>query len=378
MLHFRDVLVTPYTELLDNPRGGEYHQGGPHWPDWPCQTAARYCDAGKPYDTEPLHAEPTATLIGPVAWGGAVFAHFGHQIADFTTRLLPSLDEKPDLQFAFSARENFCDQYSSWENIPAFFPQILGWYGIPADRVHLIMEPTVVERLVVSPQAEQVHGPGPEPWYLDLLDANTRSRLGEVERDGSLYVSRANQLGHFAGEAYIEKVFKDVGFRVLRPETVSIKEQLRAYTSAESIVFAEGSALHGLQLIGRVGANVTVLNRRAGLKVAEPLIRPRAGSLRYIDAVRGLLHSLDLGGKPATYYGVTILDPQRLLTELPIGTAWDENAFNQQVEMDIQEWLDKEGASPRWKVPGSPEFVAENIRAAGLDHFITIPPIASR
>src|SRR2546421_266311 len=123
MLAFRDVLVTPYTDLMDIPTGGTYHRGGPHWPDWSTQTAARYCVAGKPLDEEPPETEPTSTLPGPVAWGSAITWHFGHTIADFTTRLLPTLAEIPDARFAFSTYAHA--QLRSLDYGPPFFRDIL-------------------------------------------------------------------------------------------------------------------------------------------------------------------------------------------------------------------------------------------------------------
>jgi hypothetical protein len=369
LLAFRDVLVTPYIDLMDTPRGGTYHRGGPHWPEWSTQTAARYCVAGKPLDEEPPKSEPTSTLTGPIAWGSAITWHFGHQIADFTTRLLPTLAEMPDVRFAFSTHAQA--KLRSIDYGPAIFPQILDWYGIPGERVDVIADPTLVERLVVAPQAEQTYGPGPEPWYLDLLDANMRSRLGEVERGGSLYVSRAGQRARFAGEAYLEGVLEEAGFRVLRPETVSLEEQLRAYAGAERIVFAEGSAIHGVQLLGRALGNVTVLMRRPDMKLAEAALKPRARSLRYVDAVQGLVHGCDINGHPARYYGLSILDPGRLLAALPIGHAWDHKAFDAARGADVGEWLERERASPRWAVSGSPELVAQSLHAAGLGPTIT-------
>jgi hypothetical protein len=367
MLVFRDVLISPYTELLATTRGGEYHQGGPHWPEWSTQTAARHRQEGLPIDKEPRKTAPESTLAGPVAWGGPVTWHFGHQIADFTTRLLPTLVEMPDVRFAFSSRADF--PFRSMDDTPAFFREILDWYGIAGERVDIIAEPTLVERLVVAPQAEQFPKPGPEPWYLDLLDAHTRSRLGEVERSGSLYVSRADQPARFAGETYLERVLEEVGFRVLRPETVSIEEQLRAYAGAESIVFAEGSAIHGAQLMGRALGDVTVLVRRTGSsELTRPALEPRARSLRYVEAIRGLVHDRDIGGHPADYYGLSILDPEQLLAKLPIDHAWDQKAFDAALDADVVEWLERERASLRWAVPGSPELVTESLRAAGLNH----------
>jgi hypothetical protein len=363
LLSFRDVVVTPYTDLIGK---STYHRGGPRWPDWEDQTAARQCRLGKPDDTEPLEAEPTARLEGPIAWGGAIAYLFGHQIADFSTRLLPTLDAIPDARFAYSMRENFADRYRTWEGTPAYFRDLLGWYGIGPDRVDLIAEPTLVERLAVAPQAEQYHGPGPEPWYLDLLDAHVAGRLGNVEQNGSLYVSRAGQRPRFAGESYLESVFAAIGFKVLRPETVPIEEQVRAYFSVEEIVFAGGSAIHGVQLIGHGLGNVTVLSRRQGTRHAEVPLTARARSLRYVDAVRGVVHGLNIHGFPADSRGLTILDPERLLGALPFGEAWDGNAFDEAVRADVEAWLETERASRRWKVPGSPELVAESMRAAGL------------
>jgi hypothetical protein len=368
LLGFRDVLVTPYTGLLDVPRGGEYHRGGPSWPDWSSQTAARHCLLGRPQDVEPPETEPASALTGPVAWGGGITWHFGHQIADFTTRLLPTLAEMPDVRFAFSTHERALMR--SMDQTPRHFREALDWYGIGHEQVDLIIEPTLVERLVVAPQAEQLHGPGPEPWYLDLQDEHTASRLGDVKRRGSLYISRAGMAARFAGEAYLETVLQKVGFRVLRPETVSLGHQLRAYAGAESIVFAEGSALHGAQLMGRSLGDVTVLARRTGKNLAQAALKPRARSLCYVDAVRSLMHGLDIGTEPAEYFGLSILDPERLLAALPIAHLWDQKAFEAARDTDVQEWLEIERASPRWAVPGSPELVTESLRAAGLDHML--------
>jgi hypothetical protein len=326
-----------------------------------------------PFDTQPLQREPTSALTGPLAWGGAVTRHYGHQITDFTSRLLPTLAEMPDVRFAFGTRVSTQPdsvdappEFPSIEDTPEFFREILDWYGIAGERVEIITEPTLVEHLFVAPQAEQRFRPGPEPWYLDLLDANTASRLGEVEQSGSLYVSRAGERARFAGEAYLEGVLEQAGFRVLRAETVPVEQKMRAYAGAAAIVFAEGSGIHGAQLMGRALGDVTVLNRRPGHRVTQAALRPRGRSLRYVDAVRGLVHGLDPAGSPAPPLGLSILDPELLLAALPIGHLWDPNAFAAAQDADIEEWLETERASDRWEVPGSPELVNETLRKAGL------------
>jgi hypothetical protein len=369
MLAFRDIVVTPYVDYLEPPRHGGFLRGGPRWPEWSSQTAARHCQAGVPVDHEPPEAKPTSTLKGPVAWGGPVTLHFGHQVADVSTRWLPTLAEMPDARFAFTTRENLIDRIRSWDDLPQHFRAILDWYGIGAERLDFITEPTLVERLVVAPQAEQFVGPGPEPWYLDMLDAHARSRLGEVERSGSLYVSRAGlRGGNFAGEAYLETVLEQAGFRVLRPEAIPIEDQMRAYAGADSVVFAEGSALHGAQLMGRALGDVTVLIRRHGWRLAQASLTPRARSVHYADVVRGVVHGRTMGGMAGLWRGLSILDPERLFAALPVGDAWDPKTFDAAVDADVREWLETERASQRWEVPGAPELVAESLRAVGLGH----------
>jgi glycosyl transferase family 61 len=375
LLSFRDVVVTPYMDLLEAHAGGRAHRGGPRWPDWDTQTAARHCRGGVPIDDEPPEAEPTSTIGEPVAWGGALAyhkagAHYGHQIADFSTRLLPTLHEDPSVRFAFGVKERFSEELDSIEKLPDFFLEILDWYGIERARVDIVTEPTLVERLVVAPQAEQIGGPGPESWYLDLLDALAASRLGEIERSGSLYVSRSTQRSGFAGEAYLESVLEKAGFKVLYPETVTLEEKLRAHAGAESLVLAESSGLHTSQLMGRALGDVTVLVRNAGWKVAQEELTPRARSLRYVDAVRGALHGKDLEGRggQAFWRALYVLDPERLEAGLPLGSSWDRKAFDEAIEADVAEWLEAERSSARWELPGSAEQVGEQLRALGFSH----------
>jgi hypothetical protein len=370
LLHFRDVLVTPYIELF----GRSAHRGGPRWPDWSNQTTARFCRRGVPIDDEPPEMEPSSSLEDRVAWGGPVAyalgqVHFGHQIADFSTRLLPTLTELPDVRFAFGVKEEFQREPTSGEWMPPFFWEILDWYGISSERIDIIGEPTLAKRLVVAPQAEQIGGPGPQDWYLDLLDDHTASRLGRIERSGSLYVSRSTQPSHFAGEKYVERALQDRGFQVFYPETVTVEEQLRTFAAAESLIIAEGSALHLPQLMGRALGDVTVLVRHADWRLAKAELTPRARSLGYVDAVRGVLHAKDLTlGGQALWRALYILDADRLEAGLSLGSAWERKAFDAAVEADVAEWLETERAAKRWQLPGSAEQVYEQLNALGLSH----------
>ena len=115
----------------------------------------------------------------------------------------------------------------------------------PGDRVRILAGPVIADDLLVAPQAEQINGPGPSDEYLDALDELTVRRLGQPARHGIVYVSRAGMQARFAGEGYLEGALARAGVRILRPERMSLRVQLRAYLSAEQLIFAEGSAIHG-------------------------------------------------------------------------------------------------------------------------------------
>lgn len=182
-------------------------------------------------------------------------------------------------------------------------------------------------------------------------------------------MSRAKQHARFAGEAYLESALEEAGFRILRPETVPIEEQLRAYASAESIVFAEGAALHTPQLMGRALGDVTVLLRRlwGGYVMAEATLRPRCRSLRSVEVSRGLVHGMHMGSQPWPEAGLGILDVEKLLAALPLEGVWDQEAFDRETKSDVEEWLEIERKSPRWSLPGAVQLVEETLRAAGLE-----------
>jgi hypothetical protein len=63
-----------------------------------------------------------------------------------------------------------------------------------------------------------------------------------------------------------------------------------------------------------------------------------------------------------------MFDPERLEAGLPAGSAWDREAFDAAVEADIVAWLERERASRRWELPGSPEQISEKLREFGFSH----------
>jgi hypothetical protein len=358
MLTFQDVVVVPFTELTDSLAA--YHRGGPIWPRWSEQGAARHHRGGVPWDTEPMSAEPVATLDEAI-WGGPIVGHFGHLVADFSTRLPDAAEVPGDMPVLFGSKVGNRIEHP---RSPGFFHWIASWYGVLTRAVQ-VMEPTLVRTLHVAPQGEQIGGPGPDERYLGLLGARCDRLLAPSDPVDVLYVSRGAMHARLAGEGYIEEALRSRGVCVIRPETMHLRDQLRAYLSARRIIMPEGSAAHGLQLLGHIDADLVVINRRpGGARFAAPSLEPRARSVAYVDAIAGFVQGLDRGGGPAPYYGLSVLDADRLRETLGVPrTDWSEGEFRRARDADIAAWLEREQASARWDVPGSRELIEEGLRA---------------
>ncbi len=336
MLSFGNVLVTPYTDLLQAGFDHLTHRGGPHWPDFDAQYEARHRRRDQPVDHEPAWQPPKLRLTGTWAWAGPITAHFGHQILEFSMRLVPTLAEHPDARFLFGVT-SFAP-FQTIESAPEFFKAILDWFDIPLDRCRVVNTPALVDELTVVPQAEQLGGPGPTSEHLDVMESRTNARLADLRRRGVVYVSRAAQMERFAGERAIEDALRRCGVEVVRPETLPLIEQLRVYAAAELLVFAEGSAMYGPLLTGRSLADVAVLCRRPGFHLASRFLQPRAKSLRYVEAIKELKPGTVF---PARQVSLTMLDEEALLgafDELGIAVRrhWDARAYAEYCREDVE------------------------------------------
>jgi len=120
-------------------------------------------------------------------------------------------------------------------------------FGVDPARMQLILQPNRVRRLLVPEttfeERAYIHAEAAEPFH-----ALGRSIAGDtVETDQPLYLSRAGieaPRRHFAHEALFEEFLRGQGWRVIRPETLSGPEQLRAIRSHRVIAGHCGSSFH--------------------------------------------------------------------------------------------------------------------------------------
>lgn len=340
---FNNILITPYEELLDEQLGLSAHCGGPHWPDWEIQTIARHCRGGHPIDKQPSFKKASESYHDTIAWCGAAQLHYGHQIADFSTRILPSLFVNPDVTLGFAIRQD--SNFLATKRPLHTFKEILNWLQVKPERVKIFSQPTMVDRIFVTAQAEQIHGDPPQPEYLNLIDEIVTQNIGRpTVKSETVFVSRAGvAASRLAGESYIERMLSQAGVRVIRPELFPLHKQLELYAQTERLIFTEGSALHTIQLLGHIPAEVYVINRRPQKRLATSAIAPRVQNLEYFDTVQANLLGMNEIGAFTPEKGISLLCEEELLALLKKRlnlklNHWRSKDFFHARDMDILTW----------------------------------------
>lgn len=374
-MQFSDVLVAPYDGLWGKGAFPTYHRGGPIWPDWDNQTTARHCVNGRAVDDCPLPPD-TFAEIDAAQWCGPIWRQFGHMLAEFGMRILPSAlngIRAPLLFYGFPDAP-YRKRRRPLGAAPAAFREILAYADLRPRDVRVALDGLKVATLHVEPQAEQLYNVGPSPAHLDLLEGHAERMLGPVSPCGPVFVSRAGMFARFAGEGYIESVLEAAGVRVIRPETLPLAEQLKIYRDAGLVLFSEGSALHAPQLLGRCFDRVAVFAREDGSTLNRVSLTPRCRQLDYHAFLTGRAEMLGPDGQPRRMSALSLIDAQGFLAAMRgIGLAvdhlWDARAWRAAEIDDAEAWLTRARGTPLWANPGTTARVGAALRRQFGDRF---------
>lgn len=333
---FSEVPVVPVTAVHQH-----VAHGGPIWPGFAAQTWVRHCRGGVPQDQAPVWPGGAERLAGDAVWGGFLDSHFGHFVADHLPRLPAVLRERPGDVYLFTV-----DPGVTRETLPAWVAPVFQWIGLPMAQVRLVTAPVTVQHLWVGSQAESLPQVGPVPGYLEIIGGFARGLEPVVAP--LLYVGRvgmaAQGAGVHAGESHVMGRLAALGVACLDPGRAPLWDQLAAYAGAGRIVFAEGSALHGRQLLGHLPQEIAVLRRRPGKRMAEAQLLPRCAGLTYHDVGDGILMAFWKSGAKRPNPAMSLYDVRRLHRVfagfgVDLAVGWDDAAYRTAAMADVEGWL---------------------------------------
>jgi hypothetical protein len=373
---FRQIIVAPAPRMY---LAKVLPFGGPIWPRREKDPLIRFCRDGMPQDRIPKAKNLAPERFSrPCIWGGASNLEFGHIVAETLTRIPWSIALQPDYQVLVVLSPGY-----EADNVPDYFWEILDWWGVKRDNIVIVTKPLIVDELYVMPQAEQLRNVAPSGGFLDLLDANyLRSGLRPIQSQ-VLYVTRSGMIGRLAGghlgESYLVDRLLASGVTVLDPATAPLKEQLAAYAGARHIIFAEGSAIHGRQLLGRIDQQITILTRRFGSRIGKAALMPRIRQLNYVDLVRRTSGYYLGDGRFLQYRSLAFSDTDNLLATfasagVELRSGWSMDLYFERMAEDMTVWLKKLAASEiRIDHALTLSRLQDDLSAEGLGHLLDGP-----
>jgi len=362
------LVIHRLLELFNAGKGGQVHLAGPIFPDFAEQGRSRHWRATAPVDEcppPPKHAAAIVSLDEDFVYGGCLTHHFGHFVAEFVHRIVPSVRAFPQLRVIFVAKAGEASQ-----PLPRWTQDILTHLGA-GQRVLVVDTPVRVRCLHVYPQQEVLEGPPPPPAYLQAL-AQLQTQLPQDVPEGDcLFITRSGQGQGFAAEAVLDELFTRLGATLFAPEQHPVPVQLAMYLRHKRLLFSEGSALHALQLLGRTPAEVTVLARRAW-HMGRNFLSPRVGALDYVNIRGGAVSGVMANGNPQgwsalvfVHRGVLADFCQRYFSQLPkpqVQAALDA-AFQQLDALEFKALLAYLHANRHGKLFRNPAPVIQQIEA---------------
>ncbi len=315
------------------------------------------------------------TLPGQYVYAGPVWGHFGHYMAEFVHRLVTARLRGLRFPPLFVSSQGY-NPHPSYGEFPDVMKEVLAFVGIRPQEVKVVNRSTIVEVLHVIEAGSDLVG-GPKPGYVEALGGFVTPKLdarhGATRRPARLYVSRSAlpPQGMVLGEAWFEQYLERAGFTIFRPEEWRFSPQMDHYRKAEVVVFPEGSACHGTELLGAgMMGRCFILPRRAKGEVFnfQRVLEPRSRAFTILAGCTDYLGSAAAQkgtGEALSHLGVSWLNLDRIaaafraegLAELDGLSARDYAAA---AEADLERYLAYQSR------PGGPfdADLADKLRAA--------------
>ena len=242
-----------------------------------------------PLYERPNALKPKAHVEGTHLYGGIMSWHFGHFLVESLSRLWPVNNPPEPIQSVLFVPKG----EAARKRKEAKFQSEMLDLMIPGLDRQVLTQPTIVERLIVP---EQGFGNGALEAGTEAFREFVQNRNWPEPYENSpkrLYVTRAglnrSKKGRILGDLGLEKCLKRNGFHSVRPEKLTLAEQIRLYRGAKRILFDDGSAVHLFGLVAQAQQTTASIQRRvfhSEHAVGQRQLRAFAGlDLKVFDAV---------------------------------------------------------------------------------------------
>lgn len=210
---------------------------------------------------------PQKIIKGKCLYGGGLLNHFGHIFLDTIIRLW-AYDNSYD--YVIFPLVNNC-------SVPDYFFDILKYFGIPKDKCLFLNQAALIEYLDFAEPFNSPQLPPQKSFFeysRQCIEPKIPCANSPIKK---VFFGRAHLIGkgNYMGEGYFSKLLLDAGFVYVKPELLTIEEQLSVIKNAEVIVFSEGSAIFPLLLLSNINKVYMLPRRKDGGRLFAGWISPR-------------------------------------------------------------------------------------------------------
>jgi capsular polysaccharide biosynthesis protein len=199
-------------------------------------------------------------LNGIYIYGGCLFGHFGHFILESLQRL-------------YTIRQ--CKEYPILflsPNDKVYDVQKIVFKSIGVrNEILLVKKPTDVENLLYSPPGSSIH-----PMFITDDQENSLKHFSFSANNGyskKIWLSRTQlKYGKLDNESVIEEGLRQIGYEIICPETLPLREQVKLICTSTIVAGCDGSAFFSLLFAKDIYSKFFVFNRRRNIPSMIPYV----------------------------------------------------------------------------------------------------------
>lgn len=220
---------------------------------------------------QPPIENPCLDLKGKLIWGGSIFLHFGHCIWETLSRLycIRKCGSKFPVVFISPNKNVRC--------VRTLFKML----GIK-NKIVLIDRPTTVEQIFYSPPGSSIC---PLQMSREQVDALSYFDCDQQQGLEKVWISRSalQEWQHKdKNEAVIENELKNIGFTIIHPEKIPVKQQVDIIASSRLVAGFDGSAWFSLFFARKIFSRAVIFNRFEAV----------VDTVKYLMEIRNIEHEI--------------------------------------------------------------------------------------
>jgi len=189
--------------------------------------------------SSPVELEPQRTVDEEVVYLGWYIGHFGHFLLESLARVWVLNQITPSTKVVFHVERE--------RDLGGTTLHILEAFGVPRERILLLDTQTLLRRVVVPEPLYEISHAAHERMALPFQRV-AASIVGTADLfDQPVYLSRRllpSTKRTIVGEFEMEEMFRENGFLVAHPETMTFEDQVRLVNRHRDIFTSSGSAAY--------------------------------------------------------------------------------------------------------------------------------------